>query len=647
MAVTDWFIALPSLPLAISLAAVLGQGDTSITIAIAVTSWPGTARLIRAQTLGVEARPFIERAKALGAGHSQIMYRQVLPNVAPLILVSSTLTVAGAILSETTLTFLGLGNPTDVSWGSMLNQAFGQGAITQGAWWYVAPARHRDPGRSARVHAGRPRGREHPEPADAEEIMNAESGAEGAIASAGTGRRCSRSATSASPTRPAASLSARCAAWTSRSRPARRSAWRASPAPARRPWRSACCGCCRRPPRSTGEILFKGEDMLGLGWQKLRAVRWAGASVVFQGAMSALNPVQTVGDQIVRADPAARARWAGARPSSRAADLLESVGVPGRGAGSYPHEFSGGQRQRVMIAMALACRPDLIIADEPTTALDVIVQAQILALLTELVRERQIGMIMISHDLSVLGDVVRAARRDVRGPAGRARAVAAGARYADPSRTPGSCRARSRGPATRARGLPRADWPGSRRTCAATDGLRVRAALPGGDRRVQIACRSSCGRPDRDAKRPACRSARRRQPGSPAGDDQGRRCRATDRLDPAAAGAVAVDAAAAVTGARELVLEARDLRVVFPARRGRRPARAVDGVNLALGHGEIVALIGESGCGKSTLARALVGLIRPPAARSAMAANRPATPAPPSRSTAGMCSSCCRTRPAP
>jgi peptide/nickel transport system permease protein len=139
MALTDWFIALPSLPLAISLAAVLGQGDASITIAIAVTSWPGTARLIRAQTLAVEARPFIERAQALGAGHGQLMTRQVLPNVAPLILVSTTLTVAGAILSETTLTFLGLGNPTDVSWGSMLNQAFGQGAVTDGAWWYVIP----------------------------------------------------------------------------------------------------------------------------------------------------------------------------------------------------------------------------------------------------------------------------------------------------------------------------------------------------------------------------------------------------------------------------------------------------------------------------------------------------------------------------
>ncbi len=139
MAVTDWFIALPALALAISLAAVLGQGDASITIAIAVTSWPGTARLIRAQTLAVEGRPFIERAKALGARDGQLMARQVLPNVAPFILVSGTLTVANAILSETTLTFLGLGNPTDVSWGSMINQAFNQGAVTSGAWWYVLP----------------------------------------------------------------------------------------------------------------------------------------------------------------------------------------------------------------------------------------------------------------------------------------------------------------------------------------------------------------------------------------------------------------------------------------------------------------------------------------------------------------------------
>jgi peptide/nickel transport system permease protein len=139
MAVTDWFLALPQIVLAICLAAVLGQGDASIAIAIAVTTWPNTARIVRAQTLAVEARPFVERARALGAGHRQVLLRQVLPNVTPMILVSSTLTVGGAILTETTLQFLGLGNPTDVSWGGMLNQALQGGAVTRGAWWYLLP----------------------------------------------------------------------------------------------------------------------------------------------------------------------------------------------------------------------------------------------------------------------------------------------------------------------------------------------------------------------------------------------------------------------------------------------------------------------------------------------------------------------------
>jgi len=139
MQVTDWVIALPGLPLAISLAAVLGQGNTSIIVAIAVTSWTGTARLVRAQTLAVSARSFVERAKALGATDGQVMRRHILPSVVPIVLVTSTLKIADSILSAATLTFLGLGNPMDVSWGSILNSALGQGALTAGAWWYLIP----------------------------------------------------------------------------------------------------------------------------------------------------------------------------------------------------------------------------------------------------------------------------------------------------------------------------------------------------------------------------------------------------------------------------------------------------------------------------------------------------------------------------
>ncbi|WP_260334599.1 ABC transporter ATP-binding protein [Streptomyces beigongshangae] len=156
--------------------------------------------------------------------------------------------------------------------------------------------------------------------------------------------------------------------------------------------------------RVSGEILLDGEDVLTMRWGRVRAVRWAGASIVFQGAMHSLNAVHRVGDQI--AEPILLhhrgATAAGAR--GRAGELLEQVGLPAARASAYPHELSGGQRQRVMIAMALACDPRLVVADEPTTALDVMIQAQILRLVQQLVSEQGLGLAMISHDLAVLSD---------------------------------------------------------------------------------------------------------------------------------------------------------------------------------------------------------------------------------------------------
>ncbi len=159
------------------------------------------------------------------------------------------------------------------------------------------------------------------------------------------------------------------------------------------------------PPgaRVGGEILLDGEDVLTMKWGRVRAVRWAGASIVFQGAMHSLNAVHRVGDQI--AEPILLHR--GATPADarrRAGELLEQVGLPAARARAYPHELSGGQRQRVMIAMALACEPRLVVADEPTTALDVMIQAQILRLIENLVGEQDVGLMMISHDLAVLAD---------------------------------------------------------------------------------------------------------------------------------------------------------------------------------------------------------------------------------------------------
>jgi len=136
---TEWVLVLPFLPLAIVLASVLGRSLLNIVIVIGVTSWPGTALLIRSQTLSIKERAYLERARVLGAGRWHQMTKHVLPNVMPMVFANTTLTVAIAILTETTLSFLGLGDPTRVSWGSMLDDAYSVGAITTGSWWFIVP----------------------------------------------------------------------------------------------------------------------------------------------------------------------------------------------------------------------------------------------------------------------------------------------------------------------------------------------------------------------------------------------------------------------------------------------------------------------------------------------------------------------------
>jgi peptide/nickel transport system ATP-binding protein len=152
-----------------------------------------------------------------------------------------------------------------------------------------------------------------------------------------------------------------------------------------------------------GKILLDGEDVSTMKWGRLRAVRWTSAAIVFQGAMHALNPVRRVWEQI--AEPIelhSTTQLSAGAVRKRVNELLAQVELPAQKGESYPHELSGGQKQRVMIAMALACEPRLVIADEPTTALDVIVQAQVLDLMSDLVARKNIGLIMISHDLAVL-----------------------------------------------------------------------------------------------------------------------------------------------------------------------------------------------------------------------------------------------------
>lgn len=154
-----------------------------------------------------------------------------------------------------------------------------------------------------------------------------------------------------------------------------------------------------------GKILFKGKDLIELPEDELREeIRWKGVSIIFQGAMNALNPVYSVEYQIAEAIRTHEPDVSKSEAKERVSKLFELVGLDPSRTTNYPHEFSGGMRQRAMIAMALACNPDIVIADEPGTALDVIVQAQVLKLMRSLKEKLDLGMIMITHDLSIISE---------------------------------------------------------------------------------------------------------------------------------------------------------------------------------------------------------------------------------------------------
>jgi peptide/nickel transport system ATP-binding protein len=158
----------------------------------------------------------------------------------------------------------------------------------------------------------------------------------------------------------------------------------------------------------SGRVLLNGDDMLARGEDTVAPHRWHNVAMVFQGAMNAFNPVKTIGSQI--AEPMELHGTASGRNAhAQVRSLLEMVGISGERADRYPHEFSGGMRQRAAIAMALACQPKVLLADEPTTALDVMVQAQILELLVSLTEELGLAMILVTHDLPVVAQVCRRA----------------------------------------------------------------------------------------------------------------------------------------------------------------------------------------------------------------------------------------------
>ena len=345
---------------------------------------------------------------------------------------------------------------------------------------------------------------------------------------------------------------------------------------------------------TAGSVFFDGRDLLHVAAEELRQVRGDRIAMVFQEPMTSLNPSFTIGEQISFAVRAHR-QVSRAVARSRAVEVLDRVGIPdpSRRVDDYPHTFSGGMRQRAMIAMALACEPDLLIADEPTTALDVTVQAQILELLRSLKDESGMAMLFVTHDLGVVADVCD-----------RVAVMYAGQMVEQAPKD--RIFVRPRHPYTEGLLASMPQWSVPGQPLAVIPG-RVPAAgsMPSGCRfrsRCSYAvsvCEQAVALVD-VGNETAVRCARR--------EEVNLRC-APDQL------AVPI---ATPTVPREPLLSVKGLRKEFPVtsgllRRVRGHVKAVDGIDFNVGTGETVGLVGESGSGKSTVARLVLRLIDPTA----------------------------------
>jgi peptide/nickel transport system ATP-binding protein len=363
---------------------------------------------------------------------------------------------------------------------------------------------------------------------------------------------------------------------------------------------------------ASGSVRLGDTDVLALPERDMRRVRGGRMAMIFQEPMLALNPVIKVGEQIGEA-LALHRKLAGQAARDAARGLLDAVGVPDavRRLDSYPFELSGGLRQRVMIAMALAGEPELLIADEPTTALDVTIQAQVLDVLRRLKTERRMGMLLITHDLGVVAE-----NADRVGVMYAGELVEEGTRdgfFASPQH-PYSRMLFAALPHTTLHGLqPAADQnplgrPG--------DGGRLTTnpgQVPPLDGSL-VGCRFAPRCPHAVAR---CRSE---SPGWQERDGQRVRCHLAGTLP---ARSVRDVTAQTATLGSQLLLQVEALKVHFPIRRGliQRPVghvRAVDDVSLDIQAGRTLALVGESGCGKTTVGKALLRLIAPTAGRIAL-----------------------------
>jgi len=409
----DILLAFPGLLLAIVLGAVYGAGTVTAMVALGIGSIPAFARVARSGTLQVVRSDYVLAARAANRGELAIAARHVLPNIAGIVMVQCSVNFAIAVLAEAGLSFLGLGTPPPTpSWGRMLQESqqflgFADHlAIVPGVAVAVAVLGFNllgdglrdmfDPRLSARSPAAEPGSSSPAVQAGPTDPTTPTPPAEPAEAPALDLRHLTVRTASGRPLLSDVSL---------RVAPGERVGLIGESGSGKTMTALAALGLLPDGVAATGHVALAGVpgNLLDRGERAMARLRGEAVSMVFQEPMSALNPLMRVGRQVAETMSLhGSTRQAATR---RAAELLTEVGLPAGAARRYPHELSGGQRQRVVLAMALANDPAVLVADEPTTALDVTVQRQMLDLMVDLVQDRGAGLLFITHDLAVVSQV--------------------------------------------------------------------------------------------------------------------------------------------------------------------------------------------------------------------------------------------------
>ncbi len=653
MRAMDAMFSFPPLILALTVAALLGASINDTAIAIAIVFIPSFVRLLRGEVIAVREENYIEAARSLGATSNRLIRRHVVPNVASPIIIQISLSLGFALLVEAGLSYLGLGEqPPTPSWGSMLNE--GYQFIFTTPWALVFPGLAIMLSvLSFNLIADGLRdslGRERPKSSsivtnDADKrptlvtrLRGITPKADRPTAAAAAATAAAAAAPTADPaaaTEPASSLLTvkglrieflTNGQWFPVMEDANFSVERGKTLglvgeSGSGKTVSALAVMGLLPPRgcrANGSARFEGRDLMRLSRADFRQIRGNEIAMIFQEPMTSLNPAYTVGNQIAEQVRTHRnlsksASW------KIAVEMLERVEIPNAAtrARDYPHAFSGGMRQRVMIAMALSCSPKLLIADEPTTALDVTTQAQIVELLHTLQREEDMAMIFVTHDLGVIADV---ADDVVVMYAGQiVEQTDATALFTQP-RHPYTEALLNSIPQLTPAGEPLHFIPGIvPRPDQVPSGCRFN---PRCDYAIE-----ACVTTPVELRPPAeGASGDGARPAGDAGSDHSQvvplsRCLRQDELTLTGARAPAEPAttSGAVTSTgREPILVVEGLSKQFPLRSGilqrvSGSVNAVDSVDFSIQPGTTLGLVGESGSGKSTLARLVTRLIEPTA----------------------------------